>query len=170
MKRTGLRRRRKVDPARAHRDAVRAAAAPQPPRKKPRRLGTRATPRRGSYRNKALLEATRLMACAFCPKRPPVSAHHFPGKGHLAGIDDRLACPACGDGVRGCHGEAQRYEIPAEEQLAAVGRTLRAHLLAGRVTPEEAATAIARVPRLDWREQLQLAVAVPGAAVVEPST
>ena len=126
MKRTGLRRRRKVDPERAHRDAVRAAAAPPAPRKKPRRLGARATPRRGTYRNQALLEATRLLGCAFCPERTPVTAHHFPGKGHLAGTDDRLACPACGDGVRGCHGSAQRYEIPAEEQIAAGGRTLRA--------------------------------------------
>lgn len=168
MKRTGLRRRRKVDPERAHRDAVRAAAAPLAPRKKSRRLGARATPRRGTYRNPALLEATRLMPCAFCEKRPPVSAHHFPGKGHLAGTDDRLACPACGDGVRGCHGRAQRYEIPAEEQLAAVGRTLRTHMLAGRVTMAEALEAIERAPRLDWRELLQLAVAVRGAGVVEP--
>ena len=115
----------------------------------------RAEPRRGAHRNKALLEATRLLPCAFCEKRPPSSAHHFPGKGHLGTTDDRLACPACGDGVRGCHGRAQRYEIPAEEQLAAVGRTLRAHVLAGRLASDEAQAALERVPRLDWREALR---------------
>lgn len=98
------------------------------------------------------------MQCAFCGKRAPNSAHHFPGKGHLANTDDRLACPACGDGVRGCHGRAQRYEIPAEEQLAAVGRTLRAHLLAGRVTLADVNEACERVARLDWREILRTAI------------
>ncbi len=194
MKRTGLRRRRKVDPERAHRDAVRAAAAtgsdddcrcagclamrgesavaaelpPPSPRPRPSVLRRRERERRGVYRNQALLQATRLMGCAFCPKRAPVTAHHFPPKSTMGTTDDRLACPACGDGVRGCHGRAQRYEIPAEEQLAAVGRTLRTHVLAERVTMEEALEAIERVPRLDWRELLQLAVAVRGAGVVEP--
>jgi len=116
-------------------------------------------PRRGAFRSKLLMEAVHLMPCAFCDKRPPVTAHHFPGKGVLAGTDDRLACPACGDGVRGCHGKAQRYEIPAEAQLAAVGRTMAAHLLALRMTPAEAEEAIDRVPRHDWREIIRSAMA-----------
>jgi len=116
------------------------------------RLRPRSTPRRGAFKSRLLLETVRLMPCSFCPKRAPSSAHHFPGKGHLAGTDDRLACPACGDGVRGCHGRAQRYEIPAEDQLAAVGRTLRAHLRACRVTVADVEEALQRVPRHDWRE------------------
>ena len=96
------------------------------------------------------------MSCAFCDRRPPVTAHHFPPKSVLGVADDRLTCPACGDGVRGCHGQAQRYEIPAERQLDAVARTALAHVRAGRVTLDEVLEAVARVPRLDWRERLEL--------------
>ena len=60
--------------------------------------------------------------------------------------------------MRGCHGKAQRYEIPAEAQLAAVGRTMAQHLLALRMTPAEAEEAIKRVPRLDWRAVIREAM------------
>jgi hypothetical protein len=159
-----MRNRRQRDPDRLHRDRVRAearaaAGLPSTARKKRRHLGDRATPRRGTYRNRPLLELVRLQRCGFCDRRAPNSAHHFPGKGHLAGTDDRLACPACGDGVLGCHGRAQRYEISAEEQCAAVGRQLRLHLRGGHLTMADVDEALLRVPRHDWREIIRLAAA-----------
>ena len=42
-----------------------------------------------------------------------------------------------------------------EAQLAAVGRTMAAHLLALRMTPAEAEEAIGRVPRLDWQAAIR---------------
>lgn len=105
-----------------------------------------------------LLDGLRALPCSFCSKRGSSTAHHFPSTGVEGIANDLLACPACGDGVTGCHGKAQRYEISAERQLEAVGRAMAVQVRTERVTWPEVEQAIRAVVRLDWRAIIRRAL------------
>ena len=93
-----------------------------------RALGV-AAGKRQPFCSEAWLEAVRsLPRCAFCQEPRALTSHHFPGKGAMGIEVDVLTVACCGDRVQGCHGRAQRYEIPEHDQLVAVGQTIAAVL------------------------------------------
>lgn len=53
--------------------------------------------------------------CVVCGREGADSYHHFPPTGSGV-VNDLSGFGVCGDGVAGCHGRCQRYEVPWETQ------------------------------------------------------
>jgi len=114
-------------------------------------------PKSAEFVSVVLMERVHRMACRGCGK-PKVTAQHFPARAVVGVRDDRLIIPYCGDGVFGCHGKAQRYEIPAEKQCEDVGFTMAVFVKEGLLGWPGVEQALRAVPRRDWAHLMRLAL------------
>jgi hypothetical protein len=60
------------------------------------------------------LDFTRRRACAFCGRRPPSEAHHYPPRGRLGLVDDSRVTPACRKCHERCHGACPPGLVPID--------------------------------------------------------